>query len=147
MIISIAIHITCLDTIAHQNNMSRDARKPVLGVSEKVRHKSACTITEAVYLWIHQENMSVQYIPPYTPHLYRKKLGYAGVYLFFYFFSQNIDFGFSLEPSRVPIIYVLRKNKKNVKKKSNENFRFLSPKKFCVLHGHVFVLWLEKWLK
>ena len=28
-------------------NMSRDARKPVFGVSDQVRHKPACTVSEA----------------------------------------------------------------------------------------------------
>ena len=28
-------------------NVSRDARKPVFGVSDQVRHKPACTVTEA----------------------------------------------------------------------------------------------------
>ena len=46
-------------------------------------------------------------------------LGYAGVYIVFLFLLQNIDCGYSLESSRflrVPTIYVLSKNKKNIKK-------------------------------
>ena len=50
---------------------------------------------------------------------------YAGVYLFFLFMLQDIDRGYSLEPPhgggssvrrflRVPTIYVLDKNKKNI---------------------------------
>ena len=31
------------------HNMSRDARKPVLGVSDQVLHKPAGTVTEAGY--------------------------------------------------------------------------------------------------
>ena len=56
------------------------------------------------------------------PHFYIVNLGYAGVYLhvffflfsffFFFFLLQNIDCGYSLEP---PTIYVLSKNKKNIK--------------------------------
>ena len=30
----------------NNNNMSRDARKPVFGVSDRVRHKPACTGSE-----------------------------------------------------------------------------------------------------
>ena len=64
----------------------------------------------------HQENMSCN-IYPLIPHFYIAKLGYAGVYLFFLFLLQNIDCGYSLEPPRrVPTIYVLSKNKKNIKK-------------------------------
>ena len=37
---------------------------------------------------------------PLIPHFYIAKLGYAGVYLFFLFFLQNIDCGYSLEPPR-----------------------------------------------
>ena len=55
----------------------------------------------------HQENMPVYSIPPQTPLLYRK-LGYAGVYIFFLFLLQNIDCGYST-------IYVLSKNKKNIR--------------------------------
>ena len=55
-------------------------------------------------------------IYPLKPHFYIVKLGFAGVYLFFLFFLQNIDCGYSLEPPRrVPTIYVLSKNKKNIK--------------------------------
>ena len=35
---------------------------------------------------------------PLIPHFYIVKLGFAGVYLFFLFVLQNIDFGYSLEP-------------------------------------------------
>ena len=53
---------------------------------------------------------------PLIPHFYIAKLGYAGVYIFFLFLLQNIDCGYSLEPPlRVPTIYVLSKNKKNIK--------------------------------
>ena len=43
--------------------------------------------------------MSVKCVPPYTT-LYLEKLGFAGVYLFFLFLLQNIDYGYSLEPPR-----------------------------------------------
>ena len=32
---------------------------------------------------------------PLKPHFYVEKLGYAGVYLFFFFLLQNIDCGYS----------------------------------------------------
>ena len=37
---------------------------------------------------------------PIKPHFYIVKVGYAGVYLFFLFLLQNIDYGYSLEPPR-----------------------------------------------
>ena len=37
---------------------------------------------------------------PFKPHFYIAKLGYAGVYLYFFFLLQNIDCGYSLEPPR-----------------------------------------------
>ena len=37
---------------------------------------------------------------PLKPHFYIVKLGFARVYLFFLFLLQNIDCGYSLEPSR-----------------------------------------------
>ena len=61
---------------------------------------------------------------PYTPLLYSITGVYRGVHFLFIFFFllQNIDFGYSLEPphslrrfSHVPTIYVLSKNKKNIK--------------------------------
>ena len=47
-------------------------------------------------LFAHQDNMSVKCIP-LKPHFYTVKLGFAGVYLFFF---QNIDCGYMLEPPR-----------------------------------------------
>ena len=48
--------------------------------------------------------------------------------------------GYSLEPpQRVPIIYVLSKIMKMVKK-SNENLVFTAMKNRCILHGRVFVM-------
>ena len=68
----------------------------------------------------------------FKPHFYIEKLGYAGVYLFFLFLLQNIDCGYSI---RVPTIYVLSKNKKNI-----QIFNFQSSKIHCILHGQVFVM-------
>ena len=33
--------------IAHHYHLSRDARKPVFGISDQVRHKPGCTVSEA----------------------------------------------------------------------------------------------------
>ena len=57
------------------------------------------------------------------------KLGYAGVYLFFLFLLQNTDCGYSLEPP----IYVLSKNKKNIRKILMRFFIFLQPKKILYI--------------
>ena len=77
--------------------------------------------------------MSVQYIPP-KPHFYIEKPGYAGVYLFFLFFAQNID-GSNMYPQPT----VLSKYKKKYTTFSTENFQFLKFKNLCLLHGQVFV--------
>ena len=75
---------------------------------------------------IHQENMPVQYIPPYTPFLYSKTGVCRGIPIFL-IFAPNIDCGYLLElPRRVPTIYVLSKNKKNIKINSNKIFNFYS---------------------
>ena len=75
---------------------------------------------------------------PLEPHFYVAKLGYAGVYLVFLFLLQNIDCGYSLE--HVPTIYVLSKNKKNIKKFLLKIFIFYNFKNTCILHGRVFVM-------
>ena len=78
---------------------------------------------------------------PLIPHFYIVKLGYAGVYLFFLFLLQNIDCGYSLEPPRrVLTIYVLSKNKKNIKNFLLKFFNFYNLKNLCILHGRVFVV-------
>ena len=71
---------------------------------------------------------------PLKPHLYTVKLGCAGVYLFFLFLLQNIDCGYSLEPT----IYVLSKNKKNIIIFPRKIFIFYNFKNLCILHGHCF---------
>ena len=82
-------------------------------------------------------------IYPRIPHFYIAKLGYAGVYLFFLFLLQNIDFGYSLEPPRrggVPTIYILSKNIKNIKIFPVKIFSFTTQKNLNILHGQVFVV-------
>ena len=55
-------------------------------------------IVDAFY-FIHQENMSMKSIL-LESNFYIEKLGFAGVYLSFLFWLQNIDCGYSLEPPR-----------------------------------------------
>ena len=45
-------------------------------------------------------------------------------------------------PRRFPTIYVMNKNIKNIRIFTDENFQFLQLKKFCTLHGPVFVMLL-----
>ena len=49
---------------------------------------------------VHQENMSVKYIPLHTPFLHSKTGVYRGIPCFFLFLLQNIDSGYSLEQPR-----------------------------------------------
>ena len=65
----------------------------------------------------HQDNMSVCFIPHYTPLLYSKTGVYRGIY-YFLILLYNIYCGYSLEPpqSSVPRLYILSKNMKIVKK-------------------------------
>ena len=75
---------------------------------------------------------------PLESHFYIAKGGYAGVYLFFLFLLQNIDCGYSLEP--LPTIYVLSKNKKNIRIFLLKIFIFDNFKNLCILRGRVFVM-------
>ena len=61
---------------------------------------------------------------------------------FFLFLLQNIDCGYSLEPPqrRVPTIYVLSKNKKNIFKNPMKFSIFTGEKNLCILHGQVFIM-------
>ena len=65
-------------------------------------------------------------VEPLKAHFYIAKLGFAGVYLFFLFLLSNIDCWYSLEPPRrdVPTIYVLSKNKRNIKSIQVKIFNF-----------------------
>ena len=75
---------------------------------------------------------------PLEPHFYIVKLGYAGVYLFFLVLLQNIDRGYSLEPPRRGgSIYVLSKNKTNIKS-FPVKFLIFTTKKFSVYCMGVF---------
>ena len=79
---------------------------------------------------------------PLTPHFYIVKLEFTGVYIFSYFFAQNIDCGYLLELYEAVLTCTHnqcfeQKNKKN-NNFSSENHRFL--KNSSILHGHVFVI-------
>ena len=60
----------------------------------------------------------------YPQSFYIVKLGYAEVYLFFLFLPQNIDCASARRFFRVPTIYVLIKNKKNIKNFQLKIFNF-----------------------
>ena len=66
-------------------------------------------------------------------------MGFTGVDLFFLFLLQNIDCGYSLEPPRrggsneYPQSMFGAKIKKNIFKKSSENFHFYNQKKFLYI--------------
>ena len=64
---------------------------------------------------------------PLKPHFHIVKPGYAGVNLLFLILLQNIDCGYSLSARRishVPTIYILNKNKKNIKNFQLKMFNF-----------------------
>ena len=70
-------------------------------------------------------------VNPLEPHFYIAKLGFAGVYLFF-FLLQNIDCGYSLEPPRRGGSNVCTQSMFCAKiRKISNNFQ---------LHGQVFVI-------
>ena len=60
----------------------------------------------------------------------------AGVYLFYLFLIQNIDCGYSLEPT----INVLSQNIKSIKIFIMKFSIFTAEKILCILHGQVFVM-------
>ena len=74
---------------------------------------------------------------PLKPHFYIVKLGYAGVYLFSYFCSKTET---ARRFKRVPTIYVLSKNKKNIKHFLLKIFNFYNLGKIYILDGRVFVM-------
>ena len=119
--------------------------------------------TNSLILWVENllrmyrcKNPFTQTCPcngyPLKPQFYTKKLGFAGVYLFFLFLLQNIDCGYLLEPphqrggsrrggSNVhPQSMFLRKKKKNIKIFLPKIFIFYNFKNLCILHGQVFVM-------
>ena len=57
---------------------------------------SRCQDYEIVYMLIMLSCLCN--IDPLTPHFYPVKLGFAGVYISFYIFAQNVDCWYSLKP-------------------------------------------------
>ena len=84
---------------------------------------------------------------PLKPYLYMVKLGFTGVYIFFYISAQNIDRGYSLETPRrgrggfneYPQSMFLCRNMKILEFLS-ENFQFLEVKLCIYLNRRVFVM-------
>ena len=76
-------------------------------------------------------------IYPLKPHFYTVKLGFAGVYLFFEFLAQKHRLWVLVRTAsarrfyRVPTIYVLNKNKKNINFFLMK-FQFLQVKKISI---------------
>ena len=52
-------------------------------------------------------------LTPLNPHFYIVKPGFTGVDIIFIISAQNIDCVYSLEPPRVPKIFVFSRNVKN----------------------------------
>ena len=93
----------------------------------------------------HQDNMSVCFIPPYTPSLYSKTGVYRSIHYFLIFALKHILWVLVRTASlrrflRVPTIYVLSKNMKKVKDIKLKIVIFTAVKNRCILHGHVFVM-------
>ena len=65
---------------------------------------------------------------PLKPHFYIVKLGLTGVYVVFLISAQNIDCGYSLEPT----IYVLSTNMKKISHFLSEIVQFLEVKFFYI---------------
>ena len=83
-------------------------------------------------------------IDPLKPHFYIVKLGFTGVYIIFLISAQNIDCGYSLEPPlRVPTIYVLSRNMKNIRVFYLKIFRFFGAKFSIYLNRQVFVMFVH----
>ena len=83
-------------------------------------------------------NMSALRIP-IIPHFRAVKLGYEGVYLFFLSVLQNKVCGYSLEPPRrAHTIYVLSKNKKNIKSFLLKIFNFYNLVKITIYYMGMF---------
>ena len=81
-----------------------------------------------------------------NPTFIKQNWGMQGYTYFFLFLLQNIDYGYSCTHTsvptikRVPTIYVLSKNKKNIRIFLLKIFIFDNFKNLCILHGRVFVM-------
>ena len=83
---------------------------------------------------------------PLKPHFYIVKLGFTGIYIIFLISAQNLDCGYSLEPSgrvgsnEYPQSMFLSRNMKKYQIFLSENFHFLVVKFSVYLNRHVFVM-------
>ena len=82
--------------------------------------------------------MSVTCIPPQTPLLYSKTGVRRGIPIFLIFAPKHRLC--VLIRTASPTIYVLGKNKKNIKIFLLKIFSFYNFKNPCILHGRVFVM-------
>ena len=94
---------------------------------------------------VHQDNMSVSFIPPYTPLLY-SKIGVYRAIQYFLIFALKHRFWVLIRTASmrrfycVPTINVLNKNKKNIRIFHLKINIFTAVKYFCILHGRVCVM-------
>ena len=81
---------------------------------------------------------------PHKPHFYIRKLGFTGVYIIFLISAQThrlwvlVRTASSRRFKRVPTIYILSRNMKNIRIFLSENFHFLVVKFSVFLNRHVF---------
>ena len=81
--------------------------------------------------------MSVKCVPPQTPLLYSKTGVGSGIPIFLIFAPKHrlwvlVRTASARRFYRVPTIYVLSKNKKNIEKNSTENFHLISVYCMCM---------------
>ena len=95
-----------------------------------------CTYTEKIIMKTCPCN-----VHPFSPHFYIVKLDFTGVNIFSYFCSKHRLWGLVRIASRVPIIYVLSKNKKNVTFFHLKITIFTAVKYCSILHGYVCVMY------
>ena len=86
--------------------------------------------------------MSMKVYTQVEPQHYIAKLGFTGVYLFSYFFIQNIHCRYSLEMSLrgVSAITFSNKNIKNIENVPMKFSSFTSGENIYILHSQVFVM-------
>ena len=85
------------------------------------------------------------HVYPLTPHFYMVKLGFTGVYIFSYFSLKHRLWVLIRTASlrrfrRVPTIYVLSKNTKNITIFHLKIIIFIAVKFCSILHGRVCVM-------
>ena len=83
---------------------------------------------------------------PLKPQFYIVQLGFTGVYIIFLISAQKHRLWVLIRTAsprrlqRVPTIYVLSRNKKNIRVFLSENFQFLDVKFSIYLNRRVFVM-------